>query len=86
MPCLTPTQRWKLKPKPKPENLVLKEILETQTETDTYLAKIWKTKSVFSLNVKTETDTKTCSKFSKVLCFKNCHHHPYQHSPFNAEC
>ena len=36
-------QGWKLKPKPKPENLVLKEILETQTETDTYIAKILKT-------------------------------------------
>ena len=36
-------QGWKLKPKPKPENPVLKEILETQTETDTYLAKILKT-------------------------------------------
>ena len=34
-------QGWKLKPKP--ENPVLKEILETQTETDTYLAKILKT-------------------------------------------
>ena len=34
-------QGWKLKPKPKPENPVLKEILET--ETDTYLAKILKT-------------------------------------------
>ena len=29
-------QGWKLKPKPKPENPVLKEILETQSETDTY--------------------------------------------------
>ena len=36
-------QGWKLKPKPKPENPVLKEIFETQTETDTYLAKILKT-------------------------------------------
>ena len=36
-------QGWKLKPKPKPENPVLKEILETQTETDTYLAKFLKT-------------------------------------------
>ena len=36
-------QGWKLKPKPKPENPALKEILETQTETDTYLAKIFKT-------------------------------------------
>ena len=36
-------QGWKLKPKPKPENPVLKEILETQTETDSYLAKILKT-------------------------------------------
>ena len=33
-------QGWKLKPKPNPENPVLKEILETETETDTYLAKI----------------------------------------------
>ena len=33
-------QGWK----PKPENPVLKEILETQTETDTYLAKILKPK------------------------------------------
>ena len=36
-------QGWKLKHKPKPENPVLKEILETQTDTDTYLAKILKT-------------------------------------------
>ena len=36
-------QGWKLKPKPKPENPVLKEILETQTETDTHLAIILKT-------------------------------------------
>ena len=36
-------QGWKLKPKPKPENPVLKEIFETQTETDTYLDKILKT-------------------------------------------
>ena len=36
-------QGWKLKSKPEPENPVLKEILETQTETDTYLAKILKT-------------------------------------------
>ena len=36
-------QGWKLKPKPKPENPVLKEILETQTETDTYSAKFLKT-------------------------------------------
>ena len=36
-------QGWKLKPKPKPENPVLKEIFETQTEADTYLAKILKT-------------------------------------------
>ena len=34
-------QRWK--PTPKPENPVLKGILETQTETDTYLAKFLKT-------------------------------------------
>ena len=34
-------QGWKLKPKPKPENPVLKDILETETET--YLAKILKT-------------------------------------------
>ena len=34
-------QGWKLKPKP--ENQVLKEILETQTKTDTYLTKILKT-------------------------------------------
>ena len=39
----TYSQGSKLKPKPKPENPVLKEILETQTETDTYLAKILKT-------------------------------------------
>ena len=37
------TQGWKLKPKPKPENPVLQKILETQAETDTYLAKILKT-------------------------------------------
>ena len=36
-------QGWKLKPKPKPENPVLKEIFETQTETDTYSAKFLKT-------------------------------------------
>ena len=36
-------QGWKPKLKPKPENPVLKEILETQTETDTYLAKFLKT-------------------------------------------
>ena len=36
-------QEWKLKPKPKPENPVLKEILETQTEIDTCLTKILKT-------------------------------------------
>ena len=82
-------QGWKLKPKPKPENPVLKEILETQTETDTYLAKFLKTwtgtETVFSWNVKTETETKTCSKFFKVLGFKNCHHHPYQRSSYNAE-
>ena len=29
-------QGWKLKPKLKPENPVLKQILETQTETDIY--------------------------------------------------
>ena len=34
-------QGWK--PKPKPENPVLKKIFETQTETDTYSAKILKT-------------------------------------------
>ena len=34
-------QGWK--PKPKPENPVLMEILETQTETETYLAKFLKT-------------------------------------------
>ena len=34
----TSKQGWTLKPKP--ENPVLKEILETETETDTYLAKI----------------------------------------------
>ena len=34
-------QRWK--PKPKPENPVLKEILKNQTETDTYLSKFLKT-------------------------------------------
>ena len=39
----SPRQGWKLKPKPKPENPVLKNILETQTETDTYSAKILKT-------------------------------------------
>ena len=53
-------QGWKLKPKPKPENPVLKEILETQTETDTYLSKILKTwtwtETVFSWIVKTETE------------------------------
>ena len=80
---------WKLKSKPKLQKPGFKEIFETQTETDTYLAKILKTltwtKTVFSWNVKTETETKTCSKFSKVLGFKNCHHHPYQHSSFNAE-
>ena len=32
-------QGWKPKPKPKPENPALKKILETQTETDIYLAK-----------------------------------------------
>ena len=37
------SQGWKLKPKPKPENPVLKEILETKTETDTCLAKFLKT-------------------------------------------
>ena len=44
MNALTVTQEqgWKLKPKPKHENPVLKEILETQTENDTYLAKILK--------------------------------------------
>ena len=36
-------QGWKLKLKPKPENPVLKEILETQTETGAYSAKILKT-------------------------------------------
>ena len=36
-------QGWKLKPKPKPENPVLKKILDTQTETGTYLAKSLKT-------------------------------------------
>ena len=41
--CAGCRQGWKLKPKPKPENPVLKEILETQTETDTYLVKMWKT-------------------------------------------
>ena len=38
LPC---DQGWK--PTPKPENPVLKEILETQTKTDTYLAKFLKT-------------------------------------------
>ena len=37
----SPIQGWKLKPKP--ENPVLKEILETQIETDTYKADILKT-------------------------------------------
>ena len=41
--AFTHDQGWKLKPKPKHENPVLKEILETQTETDTCLAKILKT-------------------------------------------
>ena len=36
-------QGWKLKPTPKPEKPVLKEISETQTETDSYLAKLLKT-------------------------------------------
>ena len=36
-------QGWKPITKPKPENPVLKGILETQTETDTYLAKFLKT-------------------------------------------
>ena len=35
------SQGWK--PKPKPENPVLKEIVETQTETDIYSAKFLKT-------------------------------------------
>ena len=39
--CRPPGQGWK--PKPKPENPVLKGILETQTETDTYSAKFLKT-------------------------------------------
>ena len=36
-------QGWKLKPKLKPENPVLRESLETQTETETYLIKSMKT-------------------------------------------
>ena len=41
--CSSDIQGWKLKSKSKPENPELKKILETQTETDTYLAKILKT-------------------------------------------
>ena len=36
-------QGLKPKPKPEPEKPVLKEILDTQTETDPYLAKFLKT-------------------------------------------
>ena len=41
--CFTYEQGWKFKPKPKSKNPVLKEIFQTQTETDNYSAQFLKT-------------------------------------------